>query len=244
MARKQKPGVSFDPAPTKRAPQVIYDQIYQKIISGELKPGDRLPAERELAEQFQRSRPSVREALRMLQQEGLLEIAVGSAGGPIVRGISMKSVEKPLKKLVDVGAINLDELVEYRQLNDRACARMAAMHRTDEDVAKLRRIMDEYWDSIQDTPRLRAADLKFHDALAQASHNSLAILINDVVVTLNTNMYWDAVREMPPEKLEEVNQEAFRSHQGILDAVAAQDPDRAGRCVDWTVELYWKAILQ
>ena len=69
---------------------------------------------------FQRSRPVVREALRMLQQDGLLETSVGSAGGAVIRGISLKSVEEPLKNLVAMGAINLEELLEYRHINDRA----------------------------------------------------------------------------------------------------------------------------
>ena len=87
----------FTPAKTQRASEAIYNQIYPKIISGELRPGDRLPPERELAEMFQRSRPVVREALRMLQQEGLIETAVGSSGGAVIRGVSLKSVEEPLK---------------------------------------------------------------------------------------------------------------------------------------------------
>ena len=70
-----------------RASEVIYDQIYLKIASGDLRPGDTLPSERELAEQFHRSRPSVREALRMLQQDGLLKISFGSAGGAVVQSI-------------------------------------------------------------------------------------------------------------------------------------------------------------
>ena len=69
----------FTPAKTQRASEAIYNQIYPKIISGELRPGDRLPPERELAEMFQRSRAVVREALRMLQQEGLIGISPTAA---------------------------------------------------------------------------------------------------------------------------------------------------------------------
>lgn len=126
----------FTPAKTQRASEAIYNQIYPKIISGELRPGDRLPPERELAEMFQRSRPVVREALRMLQQEGLIETAVGSSGGAVIRGVSLKSVEEPLKNLVAMGAINLDELLEYRHINDRSCARLAAIHHTEEDAER------------------------------------------------------------------------------------------------------------
>lgn len=129
---KSSSGPLFTPAKTQRASEAIYNQIYPKIVSGELKPGDRLPPERELAEMFQRSRPVVREALRMLQQDGLLETSVGSAGGAVIRGISLKSVEEPLKNLVAMGAINLEELLEYRHINDRGCARLAAIHHTEE----------------------------------------------------------------------------------------------------------------
>ena len=125
-----------------RASEVIYDQIYLKIASGDLRPGDTLPSERELAEQFHRSRPSVREALRMLQQDGLLKISLGSAGGAVVQSISLKTVEEPLKKLVEIGAINLDELVEYRNINDHTCARLASLRRTDEDIRAIQATLD------------------------------------------------------------------------------------------------------
>ena len=134
MGDAQNPNSLFQPATTKRASEVIYDQIYQKIASGALRPGDSLPSERELAEQFHRSRPSVREALRMLQQDGFLKISVGSAGGAVVQSISLNTVEKPLKKLLAVGAIKLDDLVEYRNINDHTCARLAALRRTEEDI--------------------------------------------------------------------------------------------------------------
>ena len=91
MASDRKKSL-FQPAKTPSASEAIYNQIYPKIVSGELRPGDRLPPERELAEMFQRSRPVVREALRMLQQDGLLETTRGTNGGAIVRGVSLNSV--------------------------------------------------------------------------------------------------------------------------------------------------------
>ena len=92
MGDAQNPNSLFQPATTKRASEVIYDQIYQKIASGALRPGDSLPSERELAEQFHRSRPSVREALRMLQQM----YNVFGAGVHTVNAVSLfkKSIQK------------------------------------------------------------------------------------------------------------------------------------------------------
>lgn len=97
---------AFFPAETQRAPEVIYDQIYQQIANGRLKPGDLLPSERVLAEQFQRSRHVIREALRMLQQDGLITVEVGSAGGSIVQQVSADLLGTPLKHyLADGGTV-------------------------------------------------------------------------------------------------------------------------------------------
>ena len=170
----------FKPAKTQRASEAIYNQIYPKIVSGELQPGDRLPPERELAEMFQRSRPVVREALRMLQQDGLLDISLGSAGGAVVRGVSLKSVEEPLENLVAMGAINLDELLEYRHINDRGCARLAAIHHTEEDAAALRKTLEGAKASLDIPFSFQEYDIAFHTALAAASHNTLAIMINEL----------------------------------------------------------------
>lgn len=232
----------FMPAATQRASEAIYDQIYQKIISGELRPGDRLPPEREMAEMFHRSRPVVREALRALQQDGFVKITVGSAGGAIIQGISLKSVEEPLRKLVDTGAINLRELIDYRVINDRGCARLAAQYHTEEDAALLRQIMMDYHANVQDSGRLREVDLQFHNALAQASHNTMATLISNSIAALNTNMFWDIIREKPPEELIRINQRAYESHQAIVDAILDRDPERAAQAVGLTVDLFWESI--
>ena len=167
----------FTPAKTQRASEAIYNQIYPKIISGELRPGDRLPPERELAEMFQRSRPVVREALRMLQQEGLIETAVGSSGGAVIRGVSLKSVEEPLKNLVAMGAINLDELLEYRHINDRSCARLAAIHHTEEDAEALRQTLEGAKANLDSLFSFQEYDVAFHSALAKGSHKTLASLL-------------------------------------------------------------------
>lgn len=232
----------FTPAKTQRASEVIYQQIYPKIVSGELKPGDRLPSERELAQQFQRSRPIVREALRMLQQDGLLETSIGSSGGAIVRGISLKTVEDPLKSLVAMGAINLEELLEYRHINDRGCARLAAVHHNDEDAAKLRQTLAGAKENIGVPFSFQEYDVAFHSTLAKASHNALAIMINDVIVRLNTDTYLHAIRDCTPKQLQAVNQRIYDSHYAVMEAVLERDPDRADACVSAMIQVFQDAV--
>lgn len=230
--------IQFKPAATQRASEVIYNQIYQKIVSGELHHGDRLPAERELSEMFQRSRPSVREALRMLQQDGLIKITVGSAGGSIVQGFSMKTVEMPFKKLISANAINLNELLEYRHINDHGCARLAAVHRTDDDIAALKNTLSDALANVGNPLSFQEYDIAFHTALANASHNTLAILINDVIVGLNTDALRDVIRDFTLDQHRAMNMEIYNTHSAILEAVISQDPVEADARVDAMVELF------
>lgn len=219
-----KSNITFKPAKTQRASDVIYQQIYQKIVSGELKPGERLPAERELCEQFGRSRPSVREALRMLQQDGLINISVGTNGGAVVQGISLDIAEQPLHKLVDMGAISLKELADYRTFNDQCCAHLALQNLTEKDIALLQDVIIRYGAAIEDFDLFQKIDIDFHKALAQCSHNKLCILITDVVTALCTTMFWQvAAKEMSREELIALNQHAFENHKNIADAIIAKD---------------------
>lgn len=221
-----KSSITFKPAKTQRASDVIYQQIYQKIVSGELKTGERLPAERELCEQFGRSRPSVREALRMLQQDGLINITVGTNGGAVVQGISLDIAEQPLRKLVDMGAISLNELADYRTYNDKCCAHLAMENHTEKDAALLMDVVDRYGKAVADFKLFEAIDIEFHKVLAQCSHNKLCILITDVVTALCTNMFWSvAAKEMPHDALIEFNQRAFENHKNIANAIINQDKE-------------------
>ena len=235
--------VSFAPAQTKRASEVIYEQIYQKIVSGELKPGDRLPAERELAEQFRRSRPSIREALRMLQQDGLLEITVGTNGGAIVRGVSLASAAQPLRKLVDLGAITINDLVDYRAYNERSCGELAIRYRTDQDIRTLEEIMERYHAAVYDSETVSKVDIEFHTAMANASHNPLCILINDIVTTLCANLFWGiAADNMTSEKVIEVNRRACACHQQMLDALIARDLETMNKVIQVNMDLYFDFV--
>lgn len=241
--KPKKEKLLFSPATTLRAPEVIYDQIYQKIISGELRPGDHLPAERVLAEQFCRSRPSIREALRMLQQNGLIRIEPGRDGGPIVQGISMDSVETPLKKIVESGALSIQELVDYRFVNDVGCARLAAEYYTEQDAEELRAAMSVYVNAIEDFSLFKEIDAEVHFILARSTHNSLIIAINNVLINAVENAFWNAAESMERDQIIAINQKAYTLHQSVVDAVLARDPDLAEKYMREINNVYTKAVL-
>lgn len=232
------------PATTQRASDVIYQQIYQKIVDGDLKSGDRLPSERDLADQFHRSRPSVCEALRMLQQNGLIKIAVGVNGGAIVQGISLQSAEQPLRELIHLGEISLRELADYRTFNDRACAHLAAQHHTEEDAQQLREIIVRYGEAIYDSAALAKVDIEFHKALAKSSHNKLCILIADVVTKLCTSMFWEAANhDIPEDEVIRINKFAYKNHAEIAEAVIARDVEQLVPLMDTATNMFFDAVL-
>lgn len=232
----------FAPAKTKRASEVIYEQIYQKIVQGELKPGDRLPAERILSEQFQRSRPSVREALRMLQQNGLIRIDVGSAGGAIVQGFSTVGLEHSLKTLAESGFISLKELQDYRIINDIGCARLAAQNRTDKDIALLNENIAAYGNNINDSDAIHKIDEEFHYILANASHNAMVIAVNATITEMVVKYFWRSASEYPLERVLQVNRDAYNSHLALAKAVIAGDAVEAEKQMQWINRVFYDAI--
>ena len=238
-----KTSVTFSKATTQRASEVIYEQIYQKIASGELKHGDRLPSERELAEQFGRSRPSIREALRMLQQDGLLEISVGTNGGATVRGISLELAKPPLEKLIESGTITAKELVEYRMYNDRCCAMLALQYHTDEDAASLKELLERFEAAIPDSELFEKIDLEYHKMIARASHNKLCVLITDVITSLCTSVFWSLVAaNLNEEEQIEINQAQYVSHKAIVDAMIAKDSDALMEAVEKNAAVFYQTV--
>ena len=168
--------IQLDPA--KRASDDIYEQLRALITSGALKPGDRLPSERAMMAELQRSRPTIREALKRLEQGGYVTSTQG-ASGAVVQELSLHAAEEPLKDMIQLSQVSLSELNEYRQSNDSTIAAWAAKRRTDEDLADLHQCVAEAEASLNDYERFIELDVRFHSLLARASANQVAIGVVD-----------------------------------------------------------------
>lgn len=205
--------------PKERLYQEIVDQIQQQILSGALKAGDQIPAERDLAERFGVSRTAVREAIKSLTEKGLIEVFVGR--GTFVTNLSPDRVVESITLLLRHERRNVAILQEARELLEIPAARLAASRRSEGHVARLRAIAAEMEEERSMSPRLVDGDTEFHLEVARATGNPVLALMSQTIVAL--------LRE---ERLDlgDLNGSlpvAFAGHREIVDAIADGDGDRA-----------------
>jgi GntR family transcriptional regulator, transcriptional repressor for pyruvate dehydrogenase complex len=164
----------------ERLSQQTADQLQQSIVDGTLVPGDRLPAEREIADSLGVSRTVVREAIKLLEQRGLLRVLAGS--GTYVAHPDASHVANSVSLLMQQHAASFQYLFEVRSALEVAIAGFAAQRANADDIEYMESVLrrfEELAAKVGDTPSvemavaLADADLAFHSALAAASHNPL-----------------------------------------------------------------------
>ncbi|MBC7616819.1 MAG: FadR family transcriptional regulator, partial [Pedobacter sp.] len=150
---------------------MIISQLKHLITSGQLKPGERLPAERLLAEKFGVGRSYVREAILKLEFYGLLKISPQS--GTYVSGLSIKVLDNMLTDIIKFNKDDFNALIEARYYLELDAVRLAAERRTDEDIAALRTALEEYEAKINTGQDAVQEDMLFHIRIAQSTKNSV-----------------------------------------------------------------------
>ena len=133
----------FKKAKQNRVFQDVVEQIQDAILNGELEPGSKLPPERALKDMFDTSRGTLREALRVLEQKGLIEIKLGVAGGAIVKRIDAEPIVESLALLIRSGNVSLNHLSEFRIIIEGSIMELAAKRATKKDIQKLEALFSE-----------------------------------------------------------------------------------------------------
>ncbi|WP_437881630.1 FCD domain-containing protein [Pseudomonas sp. LRF_L74] len=170
--------MSFGQVRQRRLSDDIVSQLESMILEGSLKSGERLPAERVLAEQFGVSRPSLREAIQKLAAKGLLISRQG--GGNYVASELGATFSDPLLHLLESNSDAQRDLLEFRHTLEGSCAYYAALRATDADQQRLREAYEELQrcyapGSTASRAEEGAADARFHLAIAEASHNAVLL---------------------------------------------------------------------
>ncbi len=216
----------FKAVKQNKAYQDVVGQIQEAIMEGNLRPGSLLPAERELKEQFGISRGTLREALRVLEQKGLIEIRTGVAGGSLIREVNSENLSDNLGLLIRNRAVSLHDLAEFREGMEGDVAALAAQRATEEDRSQLLGLLGEAeghltagrkgWDAFVRT------DEQIHMALAHMSGNRLfSVVLTSVYHNIHT--YYENCLSWNTELL----QENYDDLRNIVAAVSAGEAERA-----------------
>jgi GntR family transcriptional regulator, transcriptional repressor for pyruvate dehydrogenase complex len=210
----------FSPVSTGRVSVEIVERIKGAIRAGKLAPGDQLPAERELTKQLGVSRVSVRDALRMLEANGLIEVRVGARGGAFVTAPAPQLVGEGFAHMLLLAAgVDAAQITEARLVFELGILELACARVTDEDIADLREICDRADAAETYDPAVSA---EFHTRLARCTHNeALALFAESFQEPLAASL--QQARAVDPA----TGRAAAAEHRAVVDALAARDAHRA-----------------
>jgi GntR family transcriptional regulator, transcriptional repressor for pyruvate dehydrogenase complex len=223
--------LEFSPVLTRRTFEEAVEQIAERIALGELAPGDQLPSERALAQQMEISRPTVREALKVLAHAGVLEVRPGSAGGAFVTSEFVP--REALRRHRELRVGEVAGVLEARRLLEPRVAQLAALNGRDEDFSSMQRTIDRQA-AIADAPgrflasedRFLALDLQFHLGIARATGNSTVVGLMRTLLR-RLEIARDMALHVPVTA-----ERSLAIHQETLDAIRAGDLARIERSMD------------
>ncbi len=210
------------------AHELVADQLQRAIMLGRYLPGDKLPSERAMADQFGVSRTSVREAIHVLVEYGLLKIKRGATGGAVVQDVIDNDNRVRMRPFMEARKKHYDELLEFRLVAECAAARMAAERRTKSDLQTLKTLvdsMDNLFESAIDSDdrqlaiRFYAEDTAFHIAIAAASGNEL---LRETVEELRYKMFLPMGRVAA-----EIDEHANDKHRELYSAIESGNGELA-----------------
>jgi DNA-binding FadR family transcriptional regulator len=211
----------FDPIRRRRLSDQVSAQIQGRIASGELRSGDKLPPERELAESFGVSRGAVREALRNLERTGLVALQAGARGGAFIGQGDPGLIGDSFRNLYQLGSVSLDELTEARLWLASTVVRIACARATDKDLAGLTANVDE-------AERLFAAGryddkidvhIEFHNLLARSTRNKVMAMLMGAVM--------EVMRDFAHAAGGERTDLTIKARRRLLDALSRRDAEAA-----------------
>jgi len=213
----------FKPIRPKKISEEIVEQIRGLISKGDLKPGDRVPSERDMASLLGVSRPSVREAIMVLEAMGLLESRQG--GGTFVRSLTESSLSDPLTLMVENDPSLLAALVEIRMGLESWSAYLAAQRATDDEIAEMLGIIKQMEKDAASGGWDADVDSRFHYAITSATHNTLQVHLLDTIHGLFHATIQVTLTEFYRRKgyLELLLQQ----HKAIYDAVSTRNMEGA-----------------
>jgi len=218
-----------------KAGEMVAAHLRRQIVLGELKEGDQLPSESVLMEEFGVSRPTLREAFRILEAEGAITVRRGVRGGARVQAPDINVAARQIGLLLQYRGALLSDVYEVRAVLEPAAARMAARRRTSADLARLQEAVDRHRESLDDPGQAFAADAEFHRLVVELSGNETL----QIMVGMLTNIIREGDRsyavshDWPHEQ--ELSEIAIRAHARLVELIRKRSGEEA--------EEFWRMHL-
>jgi len=229
--------LDLTPLDIPKAADVLADVLREQILDGQLDVGASLPSERELAQQSGLSRATVREALLILEVEGLVATRVGRHGGTEVMRPRAETVQRSISTFIRGQGVRFESVLQARQAIEPQSARLAALHHTASDWTDLLERHHAIEACIEDIPAFLQANLAWHVCLVRASHNELLIAFTQAI----SQAVYEAT-DLRGFNSPDVRQAVFRAHQKVMDAIEVRDGDAAWRRMGRHVGAYVRAV--
>jgi len=212
--------MAFTPVRQVRASGEIVTQIERAIFDGDLKSGDRLESERELAERFGVSRITVRDALRVLEARGLVHVKVGASGGAFVSETNADQVAESISTMILLRKMTLSGVAEARTVVETATCELAAERADGGAIERIERSVEKGRSVVREQAPHTEASMDFHVAVADASGNELL----KATVAAYRDLLVQTLHDMRDVRSARATQKA---HEEILDAIRSHDPEAA-----------------
>lgn len=225
---KKEISVSLQPVQTRRASEEIYEQIRKLILDGEIHPGERLPSERKMMDMMKRSRPTIREAMRMLEREGYIKIYSGSSGA-VVQEINVDNAVQSLETVMQMKHLNMENILEFRRMTESEAARLAAERCTEENRKKIADILKHEESAVGDSEQFKESDMQFHLAVAEASQNVMYVIMLQVCRNMIDEALAGILNKGKNSERETRYQRILEAHRMICQAILDGQGEAASR---------------
>jgi DNA-binding FadR family transcriptional regulator len=217
--------MNFKPVRQARVSEEVFGQLKKAILSNDFKSGDRIPPEKDLAEQFQVSRVAIKEALRALESAGFIEIRQGAAGGAFVTELTFEKLSNASLDLFLANKITIPELSQVRILIEPEVARLATLNADPESLRRLREAFESEHPPGASLTEDIASATTVHYILAEMCGNRfLEALVNSLV-----NMSALILEELKPNPPSSIHPPG--SHRFVVEAVLNGDPEGAAEAM-------------
>ncbi|MDC7226985.1 MAG: FadR/GntR family transcriptional regulator [Spirochaetales bacterium] len=212
------------------------ESLYDLVRSQNLKPGDRLPTERDLSEALNISRSSLREAIRVMDMMGIVEVEHGH--GIRLSGLNLsQSISKPLNFLIATDSNMLLELYEFRKLIEVESVKTAALKITDVEIKELKKLYSELKNYQHDRNLGIELEIKIHETIAKAGNK----IMSEVIMAIHDVM--KVSRESTVAAVG-VSDHTIKMHGKIIEALENRDPDSAAKYMLSHVESVYSRITE